>query len=86
MTQEKKDAFDEENNEISDQYLVCYIGPDGNITWVMSDNLTSNQHALFNILNITLVNPSLVLRIVMSIELLFTELLFFLFKKRNQGE
>lgn len=82
MNQDKKEV----DEEISDQYLICYMGPNGNITWVSSDELTHTQYTLFKIVNIVLVKPSIILRLIIRIELLFTDVLSFLFKEKSQSE
>ena len=73
---DKKNELEEDEH-----YLIVYLSPEGNITWIASDEITYSQHEVFKLVNVVLVNPSIILRLVLKVELFLSSVLFYITSK-----
>lgn len=64
------DEFEEEL-----PFLFAYISDKGDVSWVISDNITADQKRTFDIVNIVLYNPSYVLKCIIFLELMLYSLI-----------
>jgi hypothetical protein len=56
-------------------FLFAYINDQGDVSWVISDNITVDQKRTFDIVNIVLYNPSYILKGIIFLELMLYSLI-----------